>query len=166
MSNKDDLQMEATAAAIKAPCEKSKDDLQMEATAAAIKAPREKSKLEKAREMIGDFSEALEKEEIEKGYDIGFSDDFETKVSLMPIPVVKLTRKATVADALKAEQIAKIHYGEGRTGYEVTGTQLTIARLSVLCTFDGKVWNCDEIGVLGGDFFTHVVVKFSKYLGS
>jgi hypothetical protein len=136
----------------------------MKATAEAIKQPREKSKLERARDLIGNLSEALEKEEKEKGYDIAIGPDFEADAKTIPIPKVRLLRKSRIEDSLKAEQICKIHFGNNSDNYTATGQHMLLAKLSILCTFDDKVWNIPEIQKLGEDFFTHVTVKFSKFL--
>jgi len=140
------------------------DQKLMEATKEALKEPREKSKLEKARELIGDMENALEKEAKEKGFDIDVAPDFEKDLETIPIPKVRLLRKSRIEDGLKAEQICKIHFGKNSDNYSATGQHLMLAKMSILCRFNDEVWNITQIERLGEDFFTHITVKFSKYL--
>jgi hypothetical protein len=135
----------------------------MEATAAAIKEPRPKTELELAKEKIGPLKEVLEKEAEKNNWDIGVSDDFQE--ALDP-PKVRFYRRATVSDAVRAEQLAIAHYGEGKADYKPTGQQTMIAKLCTVCLFDGKPWNIPQVEKLGEPFFTNIVVRFSDYLGS
>ena len=134
----------------------------MDATAAAIKEPRPKTELEKAREKIGPLKEVLKKEAEKNDWDIGLSDSF---IKQEKPPVVRFIRHTTVADAVRAERLAKAHYGGDYAKYEPTGQEKMIGKLCVICTFDGGPWNILQIEKLGEGFFTNIVVRFSDYLG-
>lgn len=135
----------------------------MEATAAAIKEPRPKTELELAKEKIGDLIPALEAQAEENDWDIGIDKDFQ---ELEAPPKVRFYRRATVSDAVRAEQLAIAHYGGDKSDYKPTGQQTMIAKLCTICTFDGTTWNIPQVEKLSEGFFTNIVVRFSKYLGS
>ena len=124
----------------------------------------ELSKMEKARKLIGDIGPALEKSAKEKGWDIGLDKEFEEDSKSIPTPKVRLKRKARVGDSIQAEDLAKMHFGQGRQDYELKEQHFVLAKMALLCTFDGEVWNIPQIERLGGDFFTHVVVMFAAHL--
>lgn len=129
------------------------------------KIEKPKTKLEKAREAIGDLSTALKKQADDRGWDIEISEEVDKFDP--PTPKVKLMRKCLVRDSITAEGIAKQHFNPGDKieDFELTPQQIMLAKLSLLCTFDDKVWSIIEIQELGEDFFTNVTVQFAKYLG-
>lgn len=135
----------------------------MEATAAAIKEPRPKTELERAREKIGPLKDVLEKEAEKNDWDIGVDADFQSDDDA---PKVRFFRRSTVGDAVRAEQMAKVHYGQDDPKYAPTGQQITVAKLCLICTFNGEMWNIPKVEKLGEPFFTNIVVRFSDYLGS
>lgn len=124
---------------------------------------RPKTDLEEAREKIGDLKKVLEKEALELGWDIDVSDDFQEAPEM---PTVRFIRKSTVGDAVRAEQMATQHYGDGKSRYVPTGQQITIAKLCLICTFNGDMWNIPKVERLGEYFFSNIVVRFPKLLGT
>lgn len=121
-----------------------------------------KTKLEKAREAVGNLKEAMEKDAAAKGWDVAKADDFQ---DTPPPPKVRLLRRSRIGDAITAERIARKHFGAGKDDYEPTTQEIAIAKFSLLATFNGKHWPIPDIEALGEDFFTHVFVRFAKFLG-
>ena len=126
--------------------------------------PQNMTKLEKAKKLVGEIGPAMEKSAKEKGWEIDFDPEFEESEKTLPTPKVKLKRRARVGDSIQAEQLAKAHFGQHDPDYQVEAQHLMVAKMSNLCTFDGEVWHIPDIEKLGGDFFTHIAVKFSKFL--
>ena len=115
--------------------------------------------LEKAKEIVGDLSEAMEKSAREKGWDVDFAEDFDKEEPATP--VVKILRKSTVGDSLQVEKLAWAEYGP-KQKHDPTPQQIMVAKLATMCTFDGKQLPCIDIERLGEDFFMHIFVKLSK----
>jgi len=128
----------------------------------ATDAERPKTKLEKAREAVGDLSKALEKDAAAKGWDIAEDDEFQETSAP---PKVRLLRRSRIGDAITAERIARKHFGGGKDDYEPTVQEISIAKFSLIAKFNGEHWPIPDIEALGEDFFTHVFVRFAKYLG-
>lgn len=121
--------------------------------------------LEEAKNIVGSLEDGLQKQREEKGWDVGFVDDFSEE---LPAPTkVRLIRRATVYDGMEAKRIAKMHYDpDNKMSNYPLPEQVAAAKLALLVQFDGKQLSLLEIDKFGEDFFTHVLVSFAKYLGS
>ena len=110
---------------------------------------------------LADAKAALETEAREKGFDVDFESGF---IEAPPTPPkARLMRRATVGDTLRAEELARTHYGIPRDR-DPSGQQIMTAKLALLMKFDDTIWNIPLIEALDLGFFAHVVVKFSEYL--
>lgn len=117
--------------------------------------------LDKLKEQEIDIAKVCE----EKGYDIGFDFDIEKETAT---PKVRLIRKATVRDSMNAEHLARkefaIEDNEDGTPGAPTPFQMMVCKLAIIGTFNGKVWNVQDIGDLTEDFFSVVALRYLKFL--
>lgn len=125
-----------------------------------------KQALEAKKAAIGELEDAetieqLEAEAAEMGWEFELGDDFDAPAQATP--KVKLIRKSTVGDSIRAEDLARREFNVP-DGKSPTIQQITVAKMALLCKFDGEHWNVDKIGELGADFFGHILLRWGRYM--
>jgi len=111
-----------------------------------------------ALKKIDEATEELDKEALEKGYDVDVDESFFNEKP--HTAKVRLVKRSTVGDALQADQIARMTFGTENPSYQ----QLLIAKLSLVCKFNDEIWNVKQIQELSEDFLSHTLLRLAKHL--
>jgi len=96
----------------------------------------------------------------EKGFGIDFAESFEKEEEIKN-PKIKLLRRARIGDSIRAIELARTHYETDSP----SDMALMVAKLSILCTFNGEMWTLHQISrECTTDFLQSASLIYMKHL--
>jgi len=128
-----------------------------------------KEKILGAKEQAKEYEPQIEEIEAmskDLGYDIGYDQDFARQTPKKEgLPKVELTRPSTVGDGIRAELMARRHFGIG-VDEPVPDFALMLAKISMLVKFDGKLLPLPEIEKIDPDFLFQLSLVYARHLAA
>ena len=101
-----------------------------------------------------------------RGYEAEVDPALEKALEEKKTPKVRVVKKVTIGETIRAVKLAKKEFGGGDSDYQPTQQEVMVCKMAYCCTFDGEHWNAPDIQeALDEDFFQYIGLRFIRFLG-